>query len=95
MLINALWQIQGSGQIVDLAHREGDPVHLIVASVPLFYDAVIIKSADAHIFQKMRGSVVYQRNGGGFKAVYYSKHIVTLISFTNRASQWAGPSHFS
>jgi hypothetical protein len=38
----------------------------------------------------MRSCVVYQGNGGGLKAVFYRKHIVTLISFTNRARQRLG-----
>jgi hypothetical protein len=70
-------------------------MHLIVVSVPLFYGDAVLKGVDAHIFQKMRSCVVYQGNGGGLKAVFYRKHIVTLISFTNRASQRLGSSHFS
>jgi len=70
-------------------------MHSVSISVLLFNGDAILKRIDVHIFQKMRGGIIYQGNRCGVKAVLNRKHSVTLISFTNHASQRAGPSYFS
>ena len=76
--VNAFWQIEGGGEVVNLAQRQGDADRLVGLGIKLFqYDTIFI-SLDNDVFGQRGSPLINEGDHGRVEFMFDGKHFAII-----------------